>query len=294
MTRSNELIIFGEVLFDCFPTGETVLGGAPFNVAWHCQAFGSRPRLISRVGDDAHGKTILAAMQTWGMNTAAIQTDPMHPTGRVAVTLVENEPQYDIVPECAYDFIDADKIESAGTGGILYHGTLGLRHGASRAAFERLTQNPELSIFLDVNLRSPWWRQAEVCHWLKQARWVKLNQDELCQLGFFAGNVRDALAAMLEQFQLEQVILTRGEQGATVMTADGECRSIAPEQAPVVVDTVGAGDAFSAVYVHGLSSGWSISRTLAAAQRFASQVVGMRGGTTTDPTFYQAFSDNAG
>ena len=44
--------VFGEVLFDCFADGTRVLGGAPFNVAWHLQAFGEAPLFVSRVGDD--------------------------------------------------------------------------------------------------------------------------------------------------------------------------------------------------------------------------------------------------
>ena len=48
--------IFGEVLYDHFPDGQRVLGGAPFNVAWHLQAFGQAPRFVSRVGHDAEGR----------------------------------------------------------------------------------------------------------------------------------------------------------------------------------------------------------------------------------------------
>ena len=48
----HTVVIFGEVLFDDFPDG-AVLGGAPFNVAWHLQAFGLHPVVISRTGNDA-------------------------------------------------------------------------------------------------------------------------------------------------------------------------------------------------------------------------------------------------
>ena len=63
MTQSPA--IFGEVLFDCFEDGSRVLGGAPFNVAWHLQAFGCKPLLISRVGDDPMGKLIRETMLQW-------------------------------------------------------------------------------------------------------------------------------------------------------------------------------------------------------------------------------------
>ena len=287
MKLPPRLCIFGEVLFDCFPSGEQILGGAPFNVAWHSQALGNSPQFISRVGDDELGKNIFAAMQSWGMSTSGTQFDPEHQTGRVAVKVVGNEPSYDILSDCAYDFIDAAQIGSVAGSGILYHGTLALRNSVSRNAFQRLSQNSACAIFLDVNLRSPWWKKAEVCQWLIQAHWVKLNLDELRLLGFDSADIRQEMARFQSEFQLEQLILTRGEEGAMVLTAQGEYHEVVPAQAPLVVDTVGAGDAFSAVYIHGLLSGWSITKTLQVAQQFAGKVIGLRGATTKDASFYE-------
>lgn len=101
-----QTVIFGEVLFDCFPDGKRVLGGAPFNVAWHCQAFGMKPLLISRVGNDTPGEEIQQAMADWGMTTAGLQLDLQHPSGVVDVQFVEGEPVYSIVENSAWDFID--------------------------------------------------------------------------------------------------------------------------------------------------------------------------------------------
>ena len=110
MTR-RRICIFGEVLFDHFPDGTRVLGGAPFNVAWHLQAFGQSPHFISRVGNDSAGEAIRNAMHEWGMDTRGLQTDPARPTGRVEVSFVDGEPTYDIVHPCAYDAIEADAAE---------------------------------------------------------------------------------------------------------------------------------------------------------------------------------------
>ncbi len=132
MTNSKpKVFVFGEVLFDCFPTGEQVLGGAPFNVAWHLQALGNQPHFISRVGDDELGKKILHAMDDWGMDTTTTQLDPVNPTGQVEIKLINNEPHYTITPGCAYDFIGASDLGNISASGILYHGTLGLRNTVS-------------------------------------------------------------------------------------------------------------------------------------------------------------------
>jgi len=100
-------VIFGEVLFDCFPDGNSVLGGAPFNVAWHLQAFGLSPVVITSIGDDELGTKVKSAMMDWNMNTAGLQLDPLHPTGSVDIEFKDGEPRYTIVEHRAYDYIDA-------------------------------------------------------------------------------------------------------------------------------------------------------------------------------------------
>ena len=291
MSKKSQVYVFGEVLFDCFPGGERVLGGAPFNVAWHLHALGDSPHFISRVGNDKPGKRILAAMDGWGMNKDRMQIDSQHQTGKVQVNVIENEPHYHITPECAYDFIDVGEIADIQPGGILYHGTLGLRHDVSRAAFRQLAQSADRSIFLDVNLRDPWWEKQAVYRWLEMARWVKLNLNELRLLGFTAADIQLEMANLRSRFDIEQVILTRGEQGAIVLADDHRFHQVVPEKMDHFVDTVGAGDAFTAIYIHGLISHWPISDTLKIGQRFASRIIGMRGATPSDPAFYQDFVD---
>ena len=287
MKNRQQLYIFGEVLFDRFPTGAQVLGGAPFNVAWHLQALGDQPRFISRVGNDEYGDRILQAMGNWGMNTADVQIDEVHSTGRVEVTITDGEPSYDIVADSAYDFISAEQLDEPIMAGILYHGTLCLRNLRARDTLSKISRNKNLKKFLDVNLRPPWWQRDEVFDWLKGAAWVKMNQEELRLLGAAATDIHQQMAELQTSCGLEQLIVTRGEQGALVRTIDGEFHSQRPEKAEHLIDTVGAGDAFSAVYIHGLRAGWTITTTLAKAQKFASKVIGIRGATTTDPAFYK-------
>jgi len=292
MKTFSNILIFGEVLFDCFPTGEEVLGGAPFNVAWHLQAFGDRPRMITSVGDDAQGETILAAVKAWGMEVSDVQIDTLHQSGRVDIEVIDNEPHYTITPDCAYDFIDADALEPISGSGILYHGTLGIRNDVSKRALMQLAENPDLSLFIDVNLRPPWWQKEEVYYWLHKASWAKLNEDELDMLGFGSSNIRQSMREVVSRFGLEQLILTRGEKGAIVLAKDGEFYEVVPEKADAFVDTVGAGDAFTAVYIHGLFLGWPIEETLLVAQRFALKVIGLRGATTEDRSFYLEFAQD--
>jgi fructokinase len=279
------ICVFGEVLFDHFPDGARVLGGAPFNVAWHLQALGFAPRFVSRVGEDDEGEQVRAAMRSWGMDTGGLQTDPVRPTGRVTVRLEDGEPHYDIVDNCAWDAIEAP---AGASPGLLYHGSLASRSARSSDALDRLRQTAE-GVFLDVNLRPPWWHRPRLLELVRGARWVKVNRDELEQLAPEFADGTDPALAMLECCGLAGLVVTRGAEGAEVLLAGGERCEAAPERGDRVVDTVGAGDAFSAVFIAGLLSDWPAQLTLTRAQRFAAAIVGQRGATVSDRGFYREF-----
>ena len=282
-------VIFGEVLFDCFPD-RRVLGGAPFNVAWNLHGLGSRPRFVGAVGDDEPGAEVRGIMTAWGMDTSGLQVDRDHPTGTVQVSLEGGEPSYEIVADQAYDHMDAQlALETMGdrTGGILYHGSLALRESRSHDALTALRPRMRGGVFMDVNLRAPWWDRDTVRELVAQATWVKLNQDELDALGDgSAASPGGGARALLSRFGLQAVILTRGSEGALVATDDGSLISRPAPPVQGLVDTVGAGDAFSAVTILGLMRGWDWETTLERAARFAARVCTLRGATTRDRQFY--------
>ncbi len=295
MTQPALITIFGEVLFDCFPDGSEHLGGAPFNVAWHLQAFGERPRFITRVGRDAHGVQILEAMKAWGFPLTTIQVDALHPTGSVVVRMDGEEASYDIVPETAYDFIQPRALPDQGLDGILYHGSLALRSATSASSLQSLKQIHRGKIFVDVNLRSPWWSNESMGPILDDADYVKLNEHELLLLssdgsaGIQQAGVVDfpsALASFAADHAIEILIVTRGAKGALLLH-DGQIHTVAPTSQVRVIDTVGAGDAFAAVVLLGLHRRWALADTLARASAFASLLVSRRGATIGDPSLYQ-------
>jgi len=286
MTKS--IAVFGEVLFDCFEDGGRILGGAPFNVAWHLQAFGAVPSFISRVGRDDAGDDVRRSMREWGMSLDHLQIDARHQTGVVAVTLDDGEPSYAILAEQAYDFIDGSALADIACD-VLYHGSLTLRHSVARQAFENLREGHRGLVFLDVNLRAPWWQPELIESLLAGADWVKLNADELAQLLPEAGSLPQAMQACMEKYRLQGLLVTLGEQGAVSRLASGEVVEVAPDNNIEVVDCVGAGDAFSAVMLLGLARNWPLLTTMQRAQKFASALVGRRGATVNDAGFYRRF-----
>ena len=288
MPTERTLCVFGEVLFDRFEDGRAVLGGAPFNLAWHLAAFGAQPAFVSRVGDDDLGREIRMRMREWGLDDTGLQVDPDRATGVVDVRIVDGQPQYEIVGDRAWDAIHARGLAATAADAILYHGTLALRDVGNRAALAALAANGP-GRFVDVNLRAPWWTGESVHAALHAARWGKLNEDELALLAPDHDGTARRARHLIERHGLERLYLTQGERGAVAFSAGGDSVGIAPASTGAVVDTVGAGDAFAAVLLLGLARDWPLERTLERAQGFASAVVGLRGATTIERRFYQPF-----
>ncbi len=287
MTK-HAIAIFGEVLFDRFADGLEVLGGAPFNVAWHLQAFQQAPLFISRIGDDQAGAKIQAAMQSWGISNAALQIDSHYPTGAVEITLNNGEPEYQILANQAYDFIDTQAMQTIDCP-VLYFGSLAARQSVSRQALQQLIKLHQGKVFVDINLRAPWWDQPLVAELLTQADWVKLNQQELQLLQATGDCIETQMRQLIERYQLEVLIVTLGEQGALAIAADGELLKVVPDCQQIVLDTVGAGDAFASVLLLGMLKAWPLAISLQRAQQFASALVGQRGATVNELAFYQSF-----
>lgn len=285
-------VIFGEVLFDCFEDGSRVLGGAPFNVAWHCQAFGLNPLFISRIGNDALGSEVRLAMHEWGMDLSGLQLDSTYPTGIVDVSFNDGEPSYDIVNNSAWDFIDhqeaIEALPQLNINTVLYHGSLAMRNQVTANALSVLKKHCFNSIFIDINLRSPWWSLSQIENMLKNVRWLKLNVDELELIVSNKQDTQSKARYLLSHFQVDLVVITQGSAGAIAITQKEIC-SVQPDKVINIIDTVGAGDAFSSILIAGLHYDWPLQTILNRGQQFASAVVEQRGATTQDKQFYKPF-----
>lgn len=289
------VIAFGETLVDQF-RDRNVLGGAPFNVSCHLGALGLHPVLVTRAGKDALGEQLLRAMAARKLDLRGVQRDPARPTGRVRVTETDTGHAFDILPEQAYDHIHARMARMAGLSAhpqMVYFGTLSQRSDESRRALRDLLGSVDACAFLDVNLRDPW-VEASTLHWsLRQAHVAKLNADELDRISHvfsLDGDTPQARAAvLLSGFKLSRVIVTCGEAGAWTLDAAGRIESLAGRPLPDVVDTVGAGDGFAAVFMLGLLRGWSVADTLARADAFARAVCKIRGAVPDTQDFYAPF-----
>jgi len=284
--ENKQIVIFGEVLFDQFPDGKIVLGGAPFNIAWHLQGFGISPLFISRVGNDFEGEKIKQSMEDWGMNLSGIQTDNQHTTGIVKVEFHNNEPYYNILENSAYDFIESSYLPYISQKSILYHGSLALRNNVSRITLNNIKKNSYPQVFLDVNLRYPYWSLNLIKSLLSETLWLKLNEDELSLIVPEENNIESKIKYLFQHYSLNQITLTQGEKGAITFTSNNKNYQVSPSKKIPIIDTVGAGDAFCSVLILGILKQWDVETTIKKAQKFASKIISIQGATKFDLSFY--------
>lgn len=289
-------IIFGEALFDIFED-KSVAGGAPFNVAWHLQGLGARPCFLTRLGEDAEGDHLCDLAARWGFPPTGLQRDEVKETGRVLVKLDKGSASYDIKADQAYDYVDFTQawhtVEKTQPG-LLYHGSLGLRQDVSRNTLRQLREQVAVPVFFDVNLREPWVDRAVLEDGMQHANWVKCNDEELATLGQcmqMQGDEDTLAQALVAHYKLDGLLLTRGADGVACYLEDASKHACRPPEGIQIVDTVGAGDSFSAVFIFGLLEGWDVDISLRRASLLASKVCQMRGATSEDAGLYQSLKE---
>ncbi|WP_442511195.1 carbohydrate kinase family protein [Novipirellula sp. SH528] len=303
--RGSPLVI-GEVLLDHFPDGRSILGGAPFNVAWNLQGFGRKPTFVSSVGDDQEGKQIKERMANWGMKLDGLQTNPEHQTGAVQVSLENGQPSYEIVFPRAYDFIQCPEVNpsSGDTGNtfgsrssayeehsVFYHGTLAWRGEQTRDTLKHWIANSTASRFVDINIREPWFDAKWLPELLEGADFVKLNDEELAGITGMPCETDDDVKRAVEKVSslygaAVVYFITCGARGAYAITHDQTYFASAPPPESMV-DTVGAGDGFAAATIDGILAGISYQQVIDRAVGFASRICGLRGATSNDESIYQ-------
>lgn len=270
-----------------------MLGGAPFNVAWNLKGLGRAPTLVSAIGDDDRGSEIRTRMRQHGLDLSGLQIND-HPTGQVNVSFEFGQPEYEIAVDQAFDFLKADLASlSDETFSVIYHGSLIWRSPESRQAVQELRSHGDANVFVDLNIRQPWFQSDQVNEILVAAQSLKLNSDELSEMTGLAANsdeeIRRAAWQLLsvDAYTINSLWVTVGDRGAFHFGSNGSSEFSAAPKVDDLVDPVGAGDAFSAAVIDGMMRGEIPKQILANAVRFAAKVCQLQGATTTDRSFYK-------
>lgn len=282
----KKIAAFGELLWDLLPSGK-VLGGAPANFIYRINSFGDEGSLLSKVGDDKAGKEAHEALRKLGLSDENIQTDYEFPTGSVKISIDKNGiPDFNIITDVAYDHIEinSEMMEAFSQADCVCFGTLVQRYGISKNTLRELIHEaPDVVKFLDVNLRKKCYTAATLEDSLRMANILKTNDEELMitkeLLGLKNESLRDLADEALEKFNLDIILCTLGSNGAFCLTKEG-IFYYDPGYQISLGDTVGAGDAFSAGFVHYYMNGYPIDDALRFGNAAGAMVATTTGATS--------------
>lgn len=275
----KKAICFGEILWDNLPSGR-LAGGAPMNVAYHLRKLGVDASLISRVGDDEAGKTLIDFISSIGIPSENIQIDLEQSTSEVIASLKENnEMVYTITYPTAWDYItwQNDFERRLADADVFIFGSLSARNEVSKTTLLQLLDHAKFKVF-DVNLRTPYYDKNTIGTFLSKADVVKLNENEIVMLGNWftaGGDEQNVVAALMEQFQLAEILITKGADGGTYYSQNQKIDYLAEKV--TVVDTVGSGDSFLAAFLSQKLAGEKIVDCLNFAAKVAGFVTSQKG-----------------
>ncbi|MDF7798017.1 carbohydrate kinase [Pontiellaceae bacterium B1224] len=287
------ILVIGEILIDELPEGRRP-GGAPFNVAQHLARLGTESFLLSRVGCDETGDHLLATMRQLGLRTGLVQRDPEHETGRVQVKVSGHGiPSYTMIDNVAYDYIDFQSLEMdlascpmVCFGSLIQRTEFGFRQ--LQAFLSRLP--PHVLRLYDMNLRPDCDQADVVFQSLEKTDVLKVNDEELEHTSRLLGSPLkgDALVHhLMQHFNIQTVALTLGEAGSVLYVADNKYEVPAtPLNPDEIADTVGAGDSFTAVLVHGIIHGIAPNELLERANRLAGRMCMVHGAVPAEDSIY--------
>jgi fructokinase len=285
---SFKVIGIGEVLWDLLPSGPQ-LGGAPANFAFHAHQLGAEAQVITRIGNDVHGQRILQRFADMGIHADTVQVDDRLPTGIATVALgADGTPHFTIEEGVAWDALTVTDVAlaAARAANAICFGSLAQRSTVSAAAIQKLVAALPLTALrvFDLNLRQSFYNRDILERSLQSANVLKLNDHELLVLTpmfDLAGDTRRKIEQLAGRFNLQLVALTRAERGS-LLYESGNWSNM-PGLQKHVVDTVGAGDAFTAALVIGMLHRFPLDDIHRIAAEVAAFVCGCQGATPILP-----------
>lgn len=295
------ILCVGEVLWDVFADRE-LLGGAPLNFSAMSSRLEHDVTILTAVCDDDRGRRALASIHDLGLRTDFIQTVSAPPTGTAIVVTDQNgDVSYRIKRPAAFDrfYLEDSRLPHLRDlrPSWLYFGTLAQITPGSSATINTLRHHfPGLPCFYDINLRNGHWNFPLVQRLSTYATVLKLNQTEaetlhhlLHPLSIFS--LHSFCEEWADLYHISTICITLGGEGCAIFS-EGRFQKF-PGFHVNVVDTVGAGDAFAAGYLHGMLQHWSIEDSARFANAVGAFVASHAGATPTwNIRQLRTFTDN--
>jgi fructokinase len=283
MKEKPIVVGIGELLWDVLPSGKQ-LGGAPCNFAFHAMQAGCDCFAVSAIGKDEAGIELKNNLHELGLSNQYVQENEF-PTSTVTVKLDENgHPDFTIHENVAWDHIrwNSEMKKLAKEVDAVCFGSLAQRNPESENSIKSfLTEtNPSCLKVFDINLRQHYYSKKIIIDSLELSDILKLNEDELPVVaGYlgFKGNPEKQLDQILIRYKLKYVVYTLGSGGSIIKSNTESSFIEAPKVQ--VADTVGAGDAFTAVFIAGILRRIPLKETHKKATEIAAYVCTQKGAT---------------
>lgn len=224
-----------------------MIGGSPLNFAVGLRTLGFEVEMVSSLGDDDLGQQALSFLADQGVGSAYVHPST-RPTGQVAVTIVNGEPQYDVDFGASWQQIQFPAQAAHGVRPeLIYIGSTARQtdHNAATVR-EMVSKLRPVHVMFDLNLRPGMYNPESVVEGLALATMVKMNDEEWSMLKALGVDCATP-ADLVKAYSLDLLAITKGEEGASLYSAKGDSASADGVVVATVVDTVGAGDAFAAV-----------------------------------------------
>ncbi|EHX48324.1 aminoimidazole riboside kinase [Escherichia coli] len=297
---SAKVWVLGDAVVDLLPESDGRLlpcpGGAPANVAVGIARLGGTSGFIGRVGDDPFGALMQRTLLTEGVDITNLKQDEWHRTSTVLVDLNDQgERSFTFMVRPSADlFLETTDLPCWRHGEWLHLCSIALSAEPSRtSAFTAMTAIRHAGGFVsfDPNIREDLWQDEHLLRLclrqaLQLADVVKLSEEEWRLISGKTQNDRD-ICALAKEYEIAMLLVTKGAEGVVVCYR-GQVHHFAGMSVNCV-DSTGAGDAFVAGLLTGLSStGLStdereMRRIIDLAQRCGALAVTAKGAMTALP-----------
>lgn len=297
---SAKVWVLGDAVVDLLPESDGRLlpcpGGAPANVAVGIARLGGTSGFIGRVGDDPFGALMQRTLLTEGVDITYLKQDEWHRTSTVLVDLNDQgERSFTFMVRPSADlFLETTDLPCWRHGEWLHLCSIALSAEPSRtSAFTAMTAIRHAGGFVsfDPNIREDLWQDEHLLRLclrqaLQLADIVKLSEEEWRLISGKTQNDRD-ICALAKEYEIAMLLVTKGAEGVVVCYR-GQVHHFAGMSVNCV-DSTGAGDAFVAGLLTGLSStGLStdereMRRIIDLAQRCGALAVTAKGAMTALP-----------
>ena len=287
------------------PNITATIAGAESNVAIALARLGHNVQWAGRIGDDAGGELIRRTLRAESVGQDHVTTDPQRQTG--ILIFEQRLPDLTRVgyfrQNSAASVISFDDLSPALSKGPRILHMTGITSALSLSAEEAVLQAASsahaagATVVFDVNYRGKLWNRDLAAQTLRKLLpFVDIvigSPDELTLLSDgSAGDDSSAAAKALISDGVREVVVKLGADGARLYNESGSVYS--PAREVTAVDSVGAGDAFTAGYISGMLTSCPAEDRLFLANTLGAFAVASKGDWEGLPTLSELALLDAG